>query len=100
MCCGDVSSLVAGALIGWLNDSWALRFLVPFIWGVVYLAYLSIAGQEKKERYLATAQGRTEKPARWFRSHGQAYWFVEYTTAVFTSMFVAIVAGLIKIAVR
>lgn len=100
MCCTDVYSVVAGVLIGWFNDTWALRLVVPFAWGLVYLAYLSIVGQEKRDRFITNALSRGEKPTRWFTSHAQAYWFIEYNTAVLTSMFLSVITGLVKMVVR
>jgi hypothetical protein len=88
-------NVIAGVLIGVANDSWLPRLIVPFIWGVVFCVYTSIARQDKREDFVAQAEMR-DKKAKWGMSHTQAFYFIEYGTATVTSLIFSIIAGGIK----
>ena len=51
-------NVIAGILIGWFNDIWLARLLVPFGWGVVWCTYKFIMaahvsyGEEMKNKDL------------------------------------------------
>jgi len=40
-------NVIAGLLIGWVNDPWAARILVPFGWGIVWCLYQAIRGGDR-----------------------------------------------------
>ena len=87
---------IAGVLIGIANDSWLPRLIIPFIWGVVFCVYTSIARQAKREEFIVQAVMREQK-AKWGMSPTQAFYFTEYGTATVTSLIFSIIAGGIKL---
>jgi len=88
-------NVIAGILIGIANDMWLARLTVPFIWGIVFCIYTSIFRRDKRDVFIANAEMRDRK-AKWGMSHTQAFYFVEYMTAAFTSLVFSIISGFIK----
>ncbi len=67
-------NVVAGILIGVVNDSWTARLVAPFLWGVVFVIYQMVFGTKTNSKLL----------------------FIEYLTATFTSLFFSVVTGFIR----
>ena len=88
-------NVIAGILIGIANDTWLARLIAPFMWGVVFCFYTSIVRRDKRDAFISNAKMR-DKKAKWGISHVQAFYFVEYMTASFTSLFFSIISGFIK----
>ena len=88
-------NVIAGILIGIANDTWLARIIVPFGWGIVFCIYASIARRKKKEVFIENPEN-SGRDAMFGMSHGQAFYFVEYMTATFTSLAFSIISGIIK----
>ncbi len=88
-------NVIAGMLIGIVNDTWLTRSTVPFIWGIVFCIYTSIVRRDKRDTFIANAKMHDRK-AKWGMSSVQAFYFVEYMTATFTSLVFSIISGFIK----
>ena len=88
-------NVIAGILIGIANDTWLARIIIPFAWGIVFCIYTSIARRDKRDTFLTKSQSLDRK-TKWGMSHVQAFYFVEYMTASFTSLLFSIISGLIK----
>ena len=89
------TNLIAGILIGIANETWLARLIVPFLWGIVFCIYTSIARRDKRDAFITKAASLDRK-AKWGMSQVQAFYFVEYMTASFTSLCFSIISGLIK----
>jgi hypothetical protein len=88
-------NVIAGILIGVANDTWLARLIVPFAWGIVFCIYTSIARRDKRDAFIKQGE-RIDRKAKWGMSHVQAFYFVEFMTASFTSLLFSIISGLIK----
>ncbi len=88
-------NVIAGILIGIASDTWCAWLIVPFIWGIVFCIYTSIARRGERDAFIANAEIQ-DKKAKWGMSHIQAFYFVEYMTASFTSLFFSVISGFIK----
>ena len=89
-------NVIAGIVIGIANDTWLARLVVPFIWGVVFCIYTSIVRRHKRDTFISNAKMHDRK-TKWGMSHMQAFYFIEYMTATFTSLFFSIISGFIKV---
>ena len=90
-------NVIAGILIGLASDVWLARIIAPFAWGIVFCIYTWIAREEEKNAFVAARQASISgQKAKWGMSHGQAFYFVEYMTAAFTSLPFSLLTGLIK----
>lgn len=89
------ANVIAGILIGVFNDTWLARLVVPFVWGIVFCIYISILGRKRRDAFIAKAEMNGRK-AKWGMSHLQAFYFVEYMTAILTSLAFSAISGLIK----
>ena len=87
-------NVIAGILISIGNKSWLARFLVPFIWGIVYCFYLFKLKREQIYNYVELSKTHN-RPAKWGMSHLQAFYFIEYMTALSTSLVFSIISGVI-----
>ena len=81
---------IAGIAIGLVNDSWINRLLIPFVWGFVWCVYVSILETSKREIFITRHQ---DKPVKFGMSAFQAFYFVEYLTALQTSLIFSIIFG-------
>ncbi len=88
-------NVLAGVLIGFVNDTWPARILIPFGWGVIFCIYTSITRRDKIDAFVAQGEMRGQK-AKGGMSHAQAFYFIEYATATTTSLIFSVVAGAIK----
>ena len=88
-------NVIAGILIGIANDTWLARLIIPFVWGIVFCVYTSIARKNKRDAFIAKAEMRNRK-ANWGLSPMQAFYVIEYNTASFTSLSFSIILGFIK----
>ena len=86
-------NVIVGILIGVFNDSWVARLAIPFLWGLVFCLYVTIAQSGRRHAFIAAKQGQK---AKWGMSPFQAFYFIEYMTAVSTSLPVALLSGWIK----
>lgn len=85
-------NVVAGILIGWFNDPWLARLLLPFAWGVTWCGYKwVVSGHLDFEEKMKARPG----PARG-GSHKAAYYKIEYLTASTTSFVFSVLAGAAK----
>jgi len=88
-------NVIAGILIGIANDTWLARLIIPFAWGIVFCIYTSIARRDKQNAFITKFQ-KVDRKAKWGMSHVQAFYFVEYMTASFTSLLFSIISGFLK----
>jgi len=88
-------NVIAGILIGIANDTWFARLVVPFGWGFVFLIYVWVVDGKRRNAIISAREAQGGK-AKWGMSHVQAFYFVEYMTAVFTSLSISVIAGFIK----
>ena len=87
-------NIIAGILIGITNNNWIIVLIASFVWGLVWLIYRSIRSQ-KLEQYLKNAKERNLS-TKWDMSHTQSFYFIEYFTAVTTSLIFATLTYFIK----
>ena len=87
-------NIIAGILIGIVNDTWVARSIIPFGWGVIWCVNLWIR-QDNLKSSLEHAKKRNSTP-KWGMSHTQAFYFIEFSTAVFTSLICSLLSGLIR----
>ena len=92
---GPFPNVIAGILIGIVNDTWLSRLIIPFIWGFVFCIYTSIFRRDKRDVFITNAEIHDIK-AKWGMSNVQAFYFIEYFTASFTSLLFSIISGFIK----
>ena len=88
-------NVIAGILIGIANDTWFSRLIIPFVWGIVFCFYTSILSKDREKVSIEIREMRGKK-AKWGMSHFQAFYFIEYITAAFTSLIFSIGAGFVK----
>jgi len=88
-------NVIAGILIGIVSDTWLARLIAPFIWGVVFCIYTSIARQDERDAFITNMEIH-DKKVKLGMSHVEAFYFVEYMTASFTSLFFSVISGFIK----
>lgn len=88
-------NVIAGILMGIASDTWLARLIAPFIWGIIFCIYTSIVRRNKRDAFIADAKMHDRK-AKWGMSPMQAFYFVEYMTATFTSLVFSIISGFIK----
>jgi len=86
-------NVIAGILIGLVNDTWLSRVIVPFGWGVIFCIYISIMQRDRLDAFVAS---RGNQKAKWGMPPVQAYYFIEYGTATTTSLIFSIITGAIK----
>jgi len=86
-------NLIAGILIGFFNESWLLRIVIPFIWGVVFCVYVSIVGKNRRNAYI---EKHADSERRFGMSVIQSFYFVEYMTAITTSLLFSIISGFVR----
>ena len=85
-------NVIAGILIGWFNDLWLARLLLPFAWGVLWCGYKwTVSGHAEFEEKM---KGRPAPPRA--GSHKAAYYRIEYFTASITAFVLSIACGAIK----
>lgn len=84
-------NVIAGLLIGWLNDEWLLRLTIPLIWGAVWCVYNWLV---RADRTFETTHS-SQKPA-WGLSNRGAFYLIEFNTAATTSLAFSLVAGALR----
>lgn len=87
-------SVVAGIILGVVNENWLARIIAPFGWGMIWCVYQWIL-KDKLQAYVRNAGERGVKP-KWGMSYTQAFYFIEYLTAAFTSLLFSITSGLAR----
>lgn len=90
-----IRNIVIGIVIGLANESWVAVIIVPFIWGFVYLAYLSIVHVEEKDRFV---KFHTEINSLNYKGvpFGVMYYVLRYSRATIISLLFALLTYLIK----
>ena len=83
-------NLIAGLLIGWFNDFWIARILIPFGWGVIWCLYQFNLGADR-DYVNGMEMARRDPPAG--SSHRVAFYKIEYLTATSTSLIFSVLAG-------
>jgi hypothetical protein len=86
-------NVIAGILIGAVNDTWLSRVLIPFGWGVIFCIFKSIMRRDEIDAFIAS---RGNQKAKWGMSTAQANYFIEYATATTTALFFSVIAGAVK----
>jgi len=87
-------NVIVGIIIGISNEAWLARLLVPVVWGIIWCVYLWIKG-DKFSEFITRAEN-INQPPKWGMSHAQAFYFIEYSTAFFTSLFFSLLFGFFK----
>jgi len=85
-------NVIVGILIGIANDTWMGRIMVPFIWGISWYLRVIFFKREYYEKYLEESRGKSLK---WGMKPKVAFFFVEYMTALSTSLVFSVIAGFI-----
>jgi hypothetical protein len=88
------SNFIAGILIGIANDSWLAVITVCFMWSLVFCVYVSMFDTRRKTATISHFENTDRKPM-WGMSH-TAFYFIEFNTALTTSLVVAFLAYVIK----
>ena len=88
-------NVIAGALIGAINDGWLPRFLIPFGWAFVYLFYVSLKDPDRRTAHLQHAE-KTDCSPRFGLSPMMAFYVIEYGTASVTSLIFSIIFGALR----
>ena len=98
---------VAGLLIGVVNDLWIARITAPLVWGFTWCVYLWLqsdhSGIRKKkviirERWSGDNQAWKHGFRGYLRTHPVlGFYFVEYFTALWTSLVFSVIGGIIRI---
>ena len=88
-------NVIAGVMIGLVNDTWLARILIPFGWGAVFCIYSAFGRGDKRDAFVTQALHRGQT-AMAGMTHGQAFYFIEYATATTTSLVFSIITGAIK----
>ena len=89
------TNLIVGVLIGIVSNAWGERLISPFVWGVVFCIYTAI--YERAKGNISTVYKRSlNYRVKWGMSFQQAFYFVKYITASFTSLIFAVLIGAIK----
>jgi len=90
-----VPNLLAGLLIGIANNSWLAVIGVCIIWSVVFCVYVSVLDTKRKTATIFHFQS-TGRKAKWGMSPTAAFYFIEFNTALTTSLVVASLAYVLK----
>ena len=90
-----IPNVIAGVLIGSVNDTWLLRILVPFGWGIAFCIYSSIAHRDKLDTFITQAEMKVQN-AKFGMSHMISFHFIEYATATVTALVFSVVTGAIR----
>ena len=88
-------NLIAGLLIGIANDSWLAVISVCFIWSLIFCVYVSVLDTGRKTATISHFESADRKPM-WGMSHTAAFYFIEFNTALTTSLLIASVAFAVK----
>jgi hypothetical protein len=100
-----ISTILAGILIGALNETWPARFLVPLGWGYFRCMYQwLLKGHRDFSPESAAEKLKLDNPNPWaqkireylLRHPPFAFYFMEYFKAYTISLFFSVAAGLIK----
>jgi len=87
-------NFIAGVLIGIANDSWFVVIIVCFIWSLIFCVYVSMFDTQRKTATISHFESTNR--AMWGMSHTAAFYFVEFNTALTTSLISAVLAYAIK----
>jgi hypothetical protein len=88
-------NVIAGILIGIVNDLWVPRLIIPFGWGFVFCFYQSFFSSNRRAAFIEDAQS-LDRPLKFGMNPRTGFYFVEYCTAVSTSVLFSVISGLIK----
>lgn len=88
-------NVIAGILIGIVNDSWFAIILASLIWAIVWCIYQFIH-KDKFESYIARVKEKNIPP-KWGMSYAQSFYFIEYLTASITALIFSVLAQSIKV---
>jgi hypothetical protein len=88
-------NFIAGILIGIGNDSWLSVIIVCFIWSLIFCVYVSLFDTRRKTDSIIHFQSTGTEPM-WGMSHTAAFYFIEFNTALTTSLVIAVLAYVIK----
>jgi hypothetical protein len=89
-----IPNVLAGALIGLVNRSWAELLVSAAVWPVVYCAYVAIT--ERPRAATTIAQFRERGQRLLFGSATSTFYAVEFATAIATALPIACAVFLIK----
>lgn len=87
-------NIIAGILIGIVNNSWIAIFVASLLWGIVWCV-LQFIYKNRLNNYIARAKERNIS-LKWKMSHAQSFYFIEYLTSSTTALIFAVVVKLIK----
>ncbi len=100
-----ISTVLAGILIGALNETWGARFLVPLGWGYIRCMYLwLLKGHRDFSPESAAEKLKPGNPNPWARKMRKyllrhpafAFYFMEYFKTYVIALFFSVAAGLIQ----
>jgi len=87
-------NVLAGILIGWVNDAWAARLLAPFVWALVWCGRAWTLSLDDK--YVAACAADHLEPPRFGLTDRNAFYVIEYLTAATNSLVFSVLAGAIR----
>lgn len=100
-----ISTVLAGILIGALNETWAARIFVPLGWGYLWCMYQWLLKGHRDFSPESTAEKlKLDNPNSWARKIREyllrhptfGFYFMEYFKAYTISLFFSVATGLIK----
>jgi len=89
-----IPNVVAGILIGIENSSWLEVFVVSLIWPIVLCVYISLRDMGRMHATIVQFRERAQRLL--FNSPTATFFAVEFVTAFFTAMPVALITYGIK----
>jgi hypothetical protein len=84
-------NVLAGLMIGWLNDEWLARLTIPFAWAALWCLQKWLV--QAHRRFEAERHGQV---ARLGMSHRLAFYVIEFNTAAVTSLVFSVIVGAIR----
>lgn len=84
-------NVIAGVVMGWVNDSWSARLIAPFIWGVVWCVRFWITSAHRTFKLNEGSAGEA-----WGLNSTSAFYVIEYGTSVTTSLLFSVLVGAIR----
>ena len=83
-------NVLAGVAIGWVSP-WPIWLISPFLWGLVWC--WQKWAQSEHEDYVEAVKDRRLK---WNLGPVVSFYLIEYMTATSTSLFFAVITGVIR----
>jgi len=87
-------NVLAGLAIGLVNDTWFATLIASVVWPFIYCAFVSIARADRARVTIADFRARGRHFL--FGSPAATFYSIEFVTALFTALPVALIAHLLR----